>query len=146
MLEWKFSKPLVNGFSNQPQKGYLETSPDAGIPFRRLLFSDIFDLVTCSFSFTREEYANFISWYRFDLKQGALPFLFFDCRYKKNRVARIIGDVPQYQTESNRFKLNLQIGFEPDIIYSEKLLTVADNKYLIVNGNDRLVVNYGLRI
>lgn len=146
MLEWKWGKPLLSGFSNKPQKGYVEVSPDAGPPYRRQTFSDIYDLVTATFSLTREQYPFFYSWYKYDLRQGTLPFLFFDCRYKQNRVARLIGDVPQFQANSNRQNLSVTIAFEPSIIQEDRYLTVDNYIPLIVNDNDVLIVNFGLRI
>jgi hypothetical protein len=105
LLIWKWGKALLSNFSNRPQKGYVEIEPDAGIPFRRQMFSDISDLVTASFSLTRENYIKFMSWYKYELKQGSLPFLFYDCRYKRDRVARLVGGVPEYQTNSKRINL-----------------------------------------
>lgn len=145
MLEWKWGKPLLSGFSNKPQKGYVEIEPDAGIPFRRQTFSDIYDLVTATFSLTREQYPFFYSWYKYDLRQGTLPFLFFDCRYKQNRIARLIGDVPEFQPNSNRYTLSVNLALEPLVINQNRYLTVQNNIPLIVNDNDVLIVNYGLR-
>lgn len=146
MLEWKWGNPLLSGYTNKPQKGYIEIEPDAGLPFRRLVFSDIQDLVTASFSLTRTEYIYFMSWYKTELRQGSLPFLMYDCRYGIKRTARIVGDVPQYQSNSNRQNLSLTIAFESSIIYEEKYLTASANNTLLVNENDALLVNYGLRI
>lgn len=146
MLEWKWGNPLLSGYSNKPQKGYIEIEPDAGLPFRRLMYSDIQDIVTASFSLTRTEYIYFMSWYKTELRQGSLPFLMYDCRYGIKRTARIVGDVPQYQSNSNRQNLSLTIAFESSIIYEEKYLTVDENSILLVNEDDALLVNYGLRI
>ena len=81
MLEWTWGKPLIEGFSNKPQKGYSEIAPDAGTPYRRLNFTDIQDLATCNFILNRTDYIRFMSWYKYDLRQGTLPFLIWDCRY-----------------------------------------------------------------
>lgn len=146
MLTWKWGKALLSGYSNKPQKGYVEIEPDAGLPFRRLSFSDIQDLVSATFSLTREEYTLFYSWYKFDLRQGSLPFKMYDCRYKMNRTARLVGDVPQFQANSNRQNLSVTIAFEPSVINEDRYLTVGNNIPLIVNENDALIVNFGLRI
>lgn len=145
MLIWKWGKALLSNFSNRPQKGYVEIEPDAGIPFRRQIFSDVADLVTASFSLTRENYIKFMSWYKYELRQGSLPFLFYDCRYKRDRVARLIGGVPEYQTNSKRINLSVNLAFEPLIIKEDKYLTVDNNIALIVNGSDKLIVNYEMR-
>lgn len=146
MLEWTWGNPLLSNFSNKPQQGYIETQPDAGLPFRRLAFSDIQDLVNASFSLTREEYLMFYSWYKFDLRQGTLPFAMYDCRYKIKRTARIVGDVPQFQANSNRQTLSLTIAFEPTVLHEDRFLTVNNGIPLIANTDDTLIVNYGIRL
>ena len=146
MIEWTWGKPLIEGFSNKPQKGYSEISPDAGIPFRRLNFTDICDLATCNFDLSRIDYIRFMSWYKYELRQGTLPFLIWDCRYKIQRTARLVDDVPQYTTNSNRYSLSLTIAFMPEIIYQEFNLIDEEDFYLIVNENDPLVISQELRI
>ena len=63
-----------------------------------------------------------------------------------NRTARLIGDVPQFQANSNRQNLSVTIAFEPSVINEDRYLTVGNNIPLIVNENDVLIVNFGLRI
>ena len=113
MLTWQWGNPLLEGFSNQPQKGYIDVEPDAGIPFRRLKFTDIYDICSCSFHLTRETYKQFMAWYQNDIKQGSIPFEMYECRYGVTRVARLIGDVPQYPANSKYFRANVTIAFEP---------------------------------
>lgn len=144
-VEWIWGKPLIQGFSNQPQKGYSEIEPDAGIPFRRLMFTDIYDLATCTFDLDRSQYPRFMSWYRTELRQGTIPFEIFDCRYGVKRTARLVGDVPQFTTNSNRYTLNLTIAFMPEVLSTEFNLVVNENDSLIVNSFDVLVVNQLLR-
>lgn len=146
MLSWKWGKPLLEGFSNKPQKGFSEITPDAGIPFRRLIFTDIQDLATCSFILNRSEYIQFISWYKLELRQGTLPFKIFDCRYGIERIARLIGDVPQYTTNSKYYNLSVTIAFDSGIQYFDWPLVVNESDGLIVNNNDRLIVSIGLRL
>lgn len=145
-VQWIWGKPLIEGFSNQPQKGYTEIEPDAGIPFRRLMFTDIYDLATCNFDLNRSDYIRFMSWYKTDLRQGTIPFEIFDCRYGITRTARLVGDVPQYTTNSNRYNLSVTLAFMPDVIYQDFYLIVNDNENLIVNDNDYLLVNQELSI
>ncbi|MBQ2391410.1 MAG: hypothetical protein II306_06535 [Clostridia bacterium] len=146
MLVWKWGKALLNGYSNKFQKGYIDIEPDAGIPFRRMMFSDISDLVTATFCLTRTQYIEFMSWYRVELRQGTLPFQMFDCRYGVNRVARLIGDPPQFQPNSTRQNLSVTIAFEPSTIEEYRIFTVEDGKYLLVNDGKKLVVNYGFKL
>ena len=146
MLEWKWGKPLIEGFSNQPQKGYSEITPDAGSPFRRLNFTDIQDLATCNFVLTRNEYILFMSWYKFELRQGTMPFLIWDCRYGIQRTARIVGDVPQYTTNSNYYNLSLTLAFNSGVEILNWLLIVNESDALVVNENDNLVAGVELRL
>lgn len=145
-LKWTWGKPLIQGFSNKPQKGYNEIEPDAGIPYRKLNFTDIGDLATCNFDLDRISYIRFMSWYKYECRQGTIPFEIWDCRYKRNRMARIVGDVPNYTTNSNRYNLSLTLYFTPEIIQQDFYLIVNDNQYLIVNDNDRLIASQTLRI
>lgn len=146
MIEWTWGKPLIQGFSNKPQKGYTEVEPDAGVPFRRLNFTDIYDLATCNFDLDRSDYIRFMSWYKFELRQGTLPFQIWDCRYGIKRTARLVGDVPQYNPNSNRYNLSVTLAFMPDVINQDFYLVVNGNDPLIVNDYDYLVVSQPLRI
>lgn len=146
MLEWTWGKPLIEGFSNQPQKGYSEIEPDAGVPFRRLNFTDIQDLASCRFVLNRTDYIRFMSWYRYELRQGTLPFLIWDCRYGIQRTARLVGDVPQYTTNSNYYNLNLTIAFEPSVMTFDWVLIVNEDDALIVNDDDTLLAGVTLRL
>lgn len=145
-LKWVWGKPLIQGFSNQPQKGYNEIEPDAGIPFRKLNFTDVGDIATCNFDLTRSDYIRFMSWYKYECRQGTIPFEIWDCRYKRNRIARIVGDVPVYNTNSNRYNLSVTLFFTPEIVSQDFALAVDDYVYLIVNDNDALIVGHELRI
>lgn len=145
MLEWTWGKPLLQNFSNYPQKGYIETEPDAGVPFRRLMFTDICDYAICNFDLTRGEYVRFMDWYKTDLRQGTMPFKFFDCRYKAERTARIVGDVPQYTTNSNRYNMSVTLAFMPDVISYDFVLLANDDRRLIVNEDNPLVAGVTLR-
>lgn len=144
-LRWKWGKPLIQGFTNKPQKGYSEIEPDAGIPFRRLNFTDIGDLATCNFDLDRYEYIRFMSWYKYECRQGTIPFEIWDCRYKRFRTARIVDEVPNYSTNSNRYNLSLTLYFTPEIVNVDFNLIVYESNRLIVNNDDALVVTQPLR-
>ena len=146
MIEWTWGKPLIEGFSNQPQKGYIEIEPDAGIPFRRLKFTDIQDLASCNFVLNRTDYIRFMSWYKYELRQGTMPFEIWDCRYGIKRVARLVGDVPNYNTISNYYNLSLTLAFESGVHVFDWVLVVNENDPLIVNNNDNLLAGVELRL
>ena len=146
MIEWNWGKPLIEGFSNKPQKGYNEIMPDAGTPYRRLKFADIGDLATCNFILNRSDYLKFMSWYKFDIRQGTLPFLIWDCRYGRKRVARLIDDVPQYNPNSKYYTLSLTMYFQPEVISQDFRLIVNDDDPLVVNALDYICASGTLRI
>lgn len=144
MLRWRWGKPLLNNFSNKLQEGYIETQADAGIPFRRMRFSDALDIVSATFSLTRIQYMQFISWYRYDIRQGSIPFIYYDCRIDADRVAHIIGN-PEYNPDSTRQVLSITLGLEPVTVYKDFELLVNDNDHLIVNDSDKLIISAGYR-
>ncbi len=146
MLKWIWGKPLVEGFSNKPQKGYSEISPDAGSPYRRLNFTDIRDLATCNFILDRTDYIRFMSWYKYELRQGTLPFEIWDCRYGIERVARLIDDVPQYNPNSKYYNLSLTIAFDSSVEVFDWVLVVDENNPLIVNESNYLTAGVELRL
>lgn len=145
-VKWKWNKPLLQGYSNQHQKGYDEITPDAGIPFRRLKFTDVADLVSFRVVFTRNEYIDFMAWYLKDIRQGTIPFLFPDCRYETERMARLVSEPPQYNTLSNMFEATLTIAFESEVLNVERILIVNSDDPLIVYDNDNLAVSQSLVI
>ena len=146
MLEWIWGKPLIEGFSNSPQKGYSEIKPDAGSPYRRLNFTDISDLANCNFILNCTDYIRFMSWYKYDLRQGTIPFLIWDCRYGVQRTARLVDAPPQYNTNSNYYNLSLTISFDSTIMAFDMGLIVNNDDYLIVNDNDLLIAGVSLRM
>lgn len=144
MLKWKWGNPLNANFSNEFQSGFIETNPDAGVPFRRMRFSDILDVIDATFDLTRSEYLQLMNWYKYDTRQGSLPFEYYDCRIEYNRVARIIGK-PQFSTNSNRYIVSITLGLEPVTLYRDNNLLVNDDDLLIVNDDDILVASTGLQ-
>jgi hypothetical protein len=78
MENWKWGQIKLDGFQNEFQEGYIEVTPDAGPPFRRERFSDIQDILKGTFTLLKIKYIDFMSWYKSDIKQGALPFKYFD--------------------------------------------------------------------
>lgn len=144
MLKWKWGKPLNSNFSNEFQNGFIETNADAGLPFRRMRYSDVLDIIRANFDFTKSEYLQFMNWYKYDTQQGSIPFTYYDCRIDYERTARIMGK-PQYSTNSNRYIVSITLGLEPVTIYRDSDLIVNANDILIVNDNDVLVATTALR-
>lgn len=144
MLRWTWGKPLNQNFSNKYQEGFLETQPDAGAPFRRMRFSDVLDIITVNFALTRDDYKRFLSWYKYETRQGSIPFTYYDCRIDADRTARIIGN-PEFNANQTIMQLSITLGLEPITIYKDFELQVNDSDYLIVNDMDRLVITVGNR-
>lgn len=140
MDTWTFGQIKIEGFQNEPQEGYIELTPDAGVPYRRERFSDIQDIVKGNFTLEKARYIDFMSWYKVNLRQGTLPFKFFDCRIKKERVARIIGK-PTYTTNSKFFDISITIAFDSEVFYSEDKYLVANPDYALEVNGKLLVAN-----
>lgn len=127
MEQWNWGTLLNDSFQNEFQEGYLEVTPDAGIPFRRERFSDIQDIVSGNLSLTEEDYIDFMSWYKFNIRQGTIPFLFYDCRVKSDRVARLTINKPQFNRQSNRWNISVTLAFNSGIFFiNEKLVCNSD--------------------
>ena len=140
MEKWTFGNFLNDSYQNEFQQGYLEITPDAGIPFRREIFSDIQDIVSGNISLDNGAYLDFMSWYKYNIRQGTLPFLFYDCRVQTERVARLTIEKPQYSRNSNRWNVSVTIIFDSGAFYPERVLVCnevlpleADGKTLTVN-------------
>lgn len=133
MENWTFGQIKIEGFQNEPQEGYIELTPDAGIPYRRERFSDIQDIVKGNFTLDKKEYIRFMSWYKLNIKQGSIPFKFFDCRIQKERVARIVGK-PTYTTNSKFFDVSITIAFDSGVFYDESVLVANPDFALEANG------------
>ena len=146
MERWTWGNILSNNFQNQYQNGVKEVSTDAGKPFRRLMWNDIGDIMQGSFILEKNAYLDFMSWYKFNLRQGTLPFTYYDCRYEVDRTARFVDQVPTYVTNSNKYNVTCKIIFDNSTINSPRYLLVNDGLGLIVNGDKQLIVNKKLRI
>ena len=69
-----------------------------------------------------------------------------DCRYGIQRVARLVGDVPQYTTESQYYYLSVTLAFESGVVVYDRDLIINEEDFLIVNDDDVLVVGLELRL
>lgn len=133
MEQWKFPKIKAQGFQNEFQEGYIEVTPDAGVPFRRERFSDVQDIITGNVTLTKQQYLDFMSWYKVDIKQGSIPFTYFDCRSEKERVARIVGK-PTFPSNSKYFDVNITLAFDSSVFYDDRVLVANEVLPLEANG------------
>lgn len=110
---WQWGNINVSNYQNEFQEGFIENTPDAGIPFKRLKFTDIQEIVQATFTVSESDYTNFLSWYKFNIKQGELSFQFYDSRYEKYRTTKIVGK-PTYTPNSNMFNITVKLTFKND--------------------------------
>ena len=132
MEKWKWGQIRLDGFQNEFQEGYIEVTPDAGIPFRRERFSDIQDIVQGKFTLTRLQYIDFMSWYKFDIRQGAIPFKYYDCRIGQERTTRIVGK-PTWSSNSKYYDMTITLTFDSEVFYLDRVLSANPNLPLVAN-------------
>ena len=133
MEKWKWGQIRLDGFQNEYQEGYIEVTPDAGIPFRRERFSDIQDIIKGTFTLTKLQYIDFMSWYKFNIRQGAIPFKYYDCRIGQNRVTRIVGK-PTFTSNSKYYDVSITLTFDSGVFYLDRVLAANSAIPLIANG------------
>ncbi len=132
MEKWKWGQIRLDGFQNEFQEGYIEVTPDAGIPFRRERFSDIQDIIQGKFTLEKVQYIDFMSWYKFNIRQGAIPFKYYDCRIEKERTARIVGK-PTWSSNSKYYDMSITLTFDSEIFYLDRVLSANPNLPLVAN-------------
>ena len=142
---WAWGKIKNSGFQNEQQSGFVEVTPDAGIPFRRQRFSDVGDIIKGTITLNKTTYLQFMSWYKFNIKQGAISFTYYDCRIEQDRTARII-DKPIYSSNSTYFDVQITLYLEPVIIYQDVSLIADENTLLIADEDVILVATEKLRL
>ena len=133
MEKWTWGQIKLDGFRNEFQEGYIEVTPDAGIPFRRERFSDIQDIIQGNFTLDKTQYIDFMSWYKFNIRQGAIPFKYYDCRIGQNRVTRIVGK-PTFTSNSKYYDVSITLTFDSGVFMLDRVLAANSAIPLIANG------------
>ena len=133
MEKWKWGQIKLDGFRNEFQEGYIEVTPDAGIPFRRERFTDIQDIIQGSFTLTKMQYIDFMSWYKSNIRQVAIPFEFYDCRIGQNRVTRIVGK-PTFTSNSKYYDVSITLTFDSGVFMFDRVLAANSAIPLVANG------------
>lgn len=133
MEKWTWGQIKLDGFQNEFQEGYIEVTPDAGIPFRRERFSDIQDIIQGKFTLEKVQYIDFMSWYKFNIRQGAIPFKYYDCRIEKERTARIVGK-PTWSSNSRYYDMTITLSFDSEVFYLDRVLAANKEIPLVANG------------
>lgn len=140
MEYWTWGQIKSEGYTSQFQQGFLEITPDAGMPFRRQTFTDVSKIFQGTFILDKLAKKDFESWYKFNLRQGAIPFKYYDCEMEQYRTTRIVGN-PVISAISNMFSISIQLTFDSEIFNILRYLKVNSNQFLLVNDGKRLVVN-----
>lgn len=133
METWKWGQIRLDGFQNEFQEGYIEVTPDAGIPFRRERFSDIQDIIQGKFTLDKIQYRDFMSWYKFNTRQGSIPFTYYDCRFDIERVARIVGK-PSWASNSKYYDVSISLTFDSGVFTFDGVLAANSLLPLVANG------------
>lgn len=142
---WRFGDIRVAGFQNEIQDGVRELTPDAGNPFKRVSFTDVQDLIRGTFVVNRDDYLDFMDWFRNTIRQGSLSFSYYDCRIDASRTARIIGR-PSFTTLSNKWVISISLSLEPVTSIVEFNLITETGDNLITETDDNLIVDAGLTV
>jgi len=145
MEYWTWGKIKSDGYTSQFQQGFMEITPDAGIPFRMQRFTDVGSIFQGTFILDKNTKKDFESWYKFNIRQGSIPFKFYDCEVEQYRTTRIIEN-PTYNTVSNMFSISIKMMFDSEIFNVSRYLKVNNGSYLLVNNGKRLIVNKKLRV
>lgn len=132
MEKWKWGQIRLDGFQNEFQEGYIEVTPDAGIPFRRERFSDIQDIIQGKFTLEKVQYIDFMSWYKFNIRQGAIPFKYYDCRIGQERTTRIVGK-PTWSSNSKYYDMTITLTFDSEVFLLDRVLSANPNLPLVAN-------------
>lgn len=132
MEKWKWGQIRLDGFQNEFQEGYIEVTPDAGIPFRRERFSDIQDIIQGKFTLEKVQYIDFMSWYKFNIRQGAIPFKYYDCRIGQERTTRIVGK-PTWSSNSKYYDMTITLTFDSEVFLFDRVLRANPNLPLVAN-------------
>jgi len=139
MIEFPF-KTLNNGYQEEYQDSYVETSPDAGSNFRRETFTDVGRSINHPLLLTDSQKAQFDTFYLKDTRSGSETFLYYDCINDVLRPARFLGK-PTIVRNGNRWNVGCRFWLEPTTIMVELLLTTEDGKLITTEDGKALLVD-----
>lgn len=138
MASWLWGDLLAQSFRNEPQQAYSELTPDAGRPFRRELFTDSSDIVQGNITLQLNDWIEFSTWYRENLKHGAIPFDFYDCRYSITRTGRFVGNF-QVSENQGEFLISFKLNLDPINLQDTFVLLAQNGDTLLTQGGDRIL-------
>ena len=139
-ITFPFTGYLNNGYAEELQTSFVETTPDAGSQFRRETFTDIGRSVRGSKIVDDTEKGSFVNFYQNDTRSGSKPFMFYDCSNNINRQVKFIGK-PSISRLSDKWSISFSLWFEPTKIVAELSLITEDGKLLITEDDKSIVAD-----
>lgn len=139
-ITFPFTGYLNNGYQEELQTSFVETTPDAGIPFRRETFSDVGRSTTGTKLVTDLEKNQFENFYKSDTKSGSRSFNYYDCINDITRVAKFIGK-PSIVRNGNRWNISFNLWLEPTTVVQELRLITEDGKLLITEDDKAIIAD-----
>lgn len=140
MAEWTWGNFLISNFSDEEQTGFIEVNADAGLPYRREIFTDIQNIVSGTITLDKNDYLSFKDWYRNTIKQGTIPFDFYDCRIGQTRTARFNGK-PSYVTNNIYYNVSVTLSLEQVNAYIDWSLLTESGDYILTEDNKNILVS-----
>lgn len=144
MIKFNFNA-LNQNYSEQFQESYVENTPDAGIPFRREIYSDVGKIAQNTFLFTDVQYNIFNNFYLNDTRSGSQTFLVYDCINDIDRPAKMIG-TPSVTRLSNKWRVIFKIYLEPVRVIEDLLLSTKDGAILTTKDGKGLLAKVGFNV
>ena len=140
MAEWTWGDLLISNFSDEEQTGFIEVNADAGLPYRREIFTDIQNIVSGTITLDKNDYLSFKDWYRNTIKQGTIPFDFYDCRIGQIRTARFNGK-PSYVTNNIYYNISVTLSLEQVNAYIDWFLLTESGDYILTEDNNNILAS-----
>lgn len=129
---------LNNGYQEEYQTSFTETTPDAGIPFRRETYTDVGRTIIGTALMNDSQKAEFDTLYLRDTRSGSKPVMMYDCINKINREAKFIGK-PSIVRTGNRWSVSYRFYLEPTTVIAELYLITEDGR-LVLTEDDKAIV------
>ena len=138
LIVFPFDDFLNEGYREELQTTYVETTPDAGSQFRRETNTDANKFVTGNRLLSDSEKISFMNFYLNATSSGSLPFQLWDCLNNIYRTARFYGK-PKENRQSDKWVVSCTLLLDPLIINKDKLLTTESGFILTTESGESLV-------
>lgn len=129
---------LNDGYREEIQTTYIETTPDAGTQIRRQTNTDANKFVDGSITLSDFEKNLLLNFYLNDTASGSLQFIIYDCLNDVDRVARFINK-PNFNRNSNYWNVQYQLQLEPTTV-TENLALITESGLLITTEDEKSLI------